>query len=192
MTAQGLAPEQLREWADAQRRGKKVRRAAGSARFQGWSISIFAAFTIVFSLFDPPGLLLGIGMGVTGYFQFVGAARLAKLDAPAARMLGWNQLALGGMLVLYALWGLLHAGSAPLPPEVMSAGARQSLGPMFQSAQELAKLIAMVVYATVAVAAVLGQGWAAWYYFSREKYVRRYEADTPQWIADLQRVAPRA
>jgi hypothetical protein len=191
MAGGGLTPEQLREWADAQRRGKKVRRAAGTARFQGWSISIFAAFTIIFSLFDPPGLLLGIGMGITGYFQFVGAVRLTRLDAPAARMLGWNQLALGAMLVLYALWGLLHVGSAPLPPEVVAAGAGRDLGPMFQSAQDLAKFIAMVVYATVAIAAVLGQGWAAWYYFSREKYIRRYAAETPRWVTELQRAAPR-
>jgi hypothetical protein len=96
------------------------------------------------------------------------------------------------MLVLYALWGLLHAGSAPLPPEIMAAGAGQNLGPMFQSVKDLTTLIAMIVYATVAIAAILGQGWAAWYYFSREKHVRRYLAETPAWVAQLQRAAPRA
>jgi hypothetical protein len=131
-------------------------------------------------------------MGVTAYFQFVGGNRVAKLDASAARMLGWNQLALGAMLVLYALWGLLHASSAPLPPELLAAGAGQNLGPMFQSAKDIATLIAMIVYATVAVAAILGQGWAAWYYFSRGKYIRRYVVETPAWVADLQRAAPPA
>jgi hypothetical protein len=99
MPSDRLTAQQLREWVDAERRGKKVRRAARSARFQGWSIGVCAAFTIIFSLKDPPGLILGIGMGVTAYFQFVGGNRVAKLDASAARMLGWNQLALGAMLV---------------------------------------------------------------------------------------------
>jgi hypothetical protein len=185
-----LSPQQHQEWIQARQRGKKVRRAVRSARFQGWSIGIFAALTILFSLSDPPGLLLGIGMAVVAWMQFAGARRLAALDAPAARMLGWNQLALGGMLVLYALWKLMHAGDAPLPPEVLAAGAGANLGPMLQSVQDLTRLIMVVVYATVALVAVVGQGWMAWYYFSRQSHIRRYVAQTPAWIANLQRITP--
>lgn len=186
-----LTPEQLRQFADAQQRGRKIRRACSTARFQAWSISIFAAFTIIFSLFDPPGLLLGIGMAVTGFFQFQLGNRLSRLDLAAPRRLAWNQLALGAMVVLYAIWGLFHAGSNALPPEVLAAAGGQDIGPMLRSAEDLARMIAILVYATVAFAAVLGQGWAAWYYFSREKYVRGYLAQTPQWIADLQRLGGR-
>ena len=60
----GLTPEQLTELADARRRGTKIRRAISVAKFDAWTIAIFAGFTLMSAIFSWSGAVLGIGMVV--------------------------------------------------------------------------------------------------------------------------------
>ena len=46
-----LTPEQHRVLALANQRAKKIRKAAGIARFNGWATAVFAVFSVPFTLF---------------------------------------------------------------------------------------------------------------------------------------------
>lgn len=182
-----FTPEQMKQLAEARRVGAKVRRAMRVATLSGWTISIFAGLTILFSLFDPAGLVLGLGMGVVGWMELQGAARLRRLDPTAAGALAYNQLILGVLLLGYAAWGLYHALGAPMMAMDPALAASPEVAAMMRPYEGLARLISLVVYVTLAVVAVFGQGGAAWYYASRGKYIREYVQHTPAWIIQLQR-----
>jgi hypothetical protein len=79
-------------------------RTAGVARFSGWTMAIFAGLTIAGSLCGDIGaLLLGIGLGVAAFNELRGARLLRQFDARGPRRLGYNQLGLAGLLVVYAI-----------------------------------------------------------------------------------------
>lgn len=182
-----FTPEQMRQLAEARRLGSKVRRAMRVATLSGWTISIFAGLTVLFSLFDPAGLILGLGMGAVGWMEFQGAARLRRLDDTAAGALARNQIILGVLLLAYAAWGLYHALGAPLMAMDPALAGAPEVAAMMRPYENLARVISLVVYVTLALVAVFGQGGAAWYYASRGKYIRQYAEGTPAWIVQLQR-----
>jgi len=181
-----LASEQLQQLSQAQRAGKKIRRAASVATSDAWGIAIFAALTFIGGLFSPSGLILGLGMGIVATVEFNGAYRLRRLDQQAARMLGWNQLALAGLLILYASWCIYGTLTSDNPWELLdSAGpeVREMLRPM----AGLMRQLTVLVYGCLIAVAIGAQGGLAWYYFSRAKHIRAYLSQTPAWILQMQR-----
>jgi hypothetical protein len=50
----------------------------------------------------------------------------------------------------------------------------------------LSKLITYLIYGTLAMVAIFGQGGTALYYLSRRRYVEDYARQTPQWIIQAQ------
>ena len=58
-----------------------MRRAVNVARFDGWTIGLFGALTLLFGLTTLSGVLLGGGMIAVAAFELRGANRLARLDA---------------------------------------------------------------------------------------------------------------
>src|SRR4051794_30754697 len=87
-----LTAEHFRQIAEARTGWRRVRRAVGVARFDGWSIGVFGALTALFSITSPSGLLLGLGMVAVAAVELWSATRLGRLDPKAARVLGFNQL----------------------------------------------------------------------------------------------------
>jgi hypothetical protein len=181
-----LSPEHLQQLAVARQAARKVRRAAAVASFDAWTIAIFAALSLVTSLTEPSGLLLCVGMIAVAVVEFRGAAALKRLDPDAARTLGFNQLALATMLILYALWRLHAEMSGPSPYAAYTAGdpdLAQMLGPV----ESLTRTIALAVYGAIIVVALFAQGGLAAYYFTRRQHIDAYLRQTPEWILAMQR-----
>lgn len=101
-----LSPEQLTELAAARARSKKIRRAITVATLDGWATAIFAALTFLGGLFHWLGFVLGGAMAIVAYVEFTGAHRLRTLDVTAPRALALNQIFLGSVLLLYAIYSL--------------------------------------------------------------------------------------
>ena len=51
-------------------------------------------------------IAITLGLSIVAYNEFRGRKRLLNFDPSAATMLGWNQLGLLAMIVVYCLWML--------------------------------------------------------------------------------------
>src|SRR3954471_665037 len=105
----GLSPQQLAELVEARKRGTKIRRAVSVAKFDAWTIAIFAGLTMLSAIFSVWGAILGIGMGIVAFVEFKGVERLRRLDPTVAKTLAINQCCLGGLLLIYAIYSILTA-----------------------------------------------------------------------------------
>jgi hypothetical protein len=184
--ASPLSPAHLAEVRAAHARGAKVRRAIGVARFGGWTVGIFGGLTLLFGLFSASGWLMGIGMLIAARGEFRGATGLARFDPLAARRLAWNQVFLAGVLIAYSAWGAWSSLTGPDPLAASAAGSPE-VAQMLAPYGSLVRKLSMMVYAAIALIAVGAQGGTAWYYFSREKHVRAFVAQTPAWVVDFLR-----
>ncbi len=186
-----LTDEHYQELADAELRAKKIRRAVGVAKLDGWSIGAFGALTLLCGLFSVAGWVMGVGMCAIAYIELDGAQRLARFEPGSGKRLGFNQLALGSLLFGYALFGLWRSlyGPDPLASTVESA---PEVAAMVGGFSEVARMIGAAVYGLLALIAIFAQGGTAWFYFSREKYLRAYRAETPEWIVRLNERVPKA
>ena len=131
MTETPLSRDHYRELADAKLRFKKVRAAARVAAFNGWTIGVIAALSAPFALFSIVGLVMAVGFTVVAYTEFRGRRRLLQFDPSAAKVLGWNQIGLLTLIVVYCLWQLWAglSGPSPLAAELESAArTRRRIG----------------------------------------------------------------
>lgn len=185
-----LTRDQLRELSDAKQSAKKIRSAARVASFNGWSLGIGAALSAPFALFSLVGLLLTVGLAVVSFNEFRGRKRLLQFDPAAAKMLGWNQLALLAMIVVYCLW-MLYVGLAGENSFVAQMEAQPELQAALGSMDEMGDLynrLVVILYSSIMAVSVVFQGVNALYYFSRRKYIQAYVRDTPEWVRDVQGV----
>jgi hypothetical protein len=188
-TSPQLSEQNLRELAEARKSLRKVGRAVSVARFDGWTIAIFAGLTFLMGVTDPGNILMALGLGTAAYFELTGASRLRRLDGSAIRMLGFNQFGLAALLTVYALWRIhveLSVGgmiTKMIPSDQMDA---QVLGPLGNVVENLRPLV-IAFYGTVIAVAILGMGAMAWFYFSRRKYLEAYLTQTPEWIIAMQK-----
>jgi hypothetical protein len=189
--AEQWSPEHFAALQAAHVAGRKIRRAARVAAVDGWTIVVFGALTMLLGIGDVSTIVIGAVMVMIGAVEVKGGARLKKLDAGAARVLGWNQVVLGSLLLAYAVWRLVtlrHGGAgADMSAILGTAGADPDVKQMLGGVEELARQIMLWVYLTVAAVAVAGPGVLAWYYFSRARHVRAYLERTPPWIVEMQR-----
>ena len=105
-----LTAAHRRELAAARDRSKVIRKAARVAAFNGWTTAAIAALSAMFLLFDRSGwaIAMTLGLSIVAYNEFRGRKRLLNFDPSAATLLGWNQLGLLAMIVVYCLWSLLR------------------------------------------------------------------------------------
>ena len=185
-TSPQLSEENLRELAVARQSLRKVNRAISVARFDGWTIAIFAAITLLMGFTDPTNIAMALGLGTVAYFELTGAARLRRLDPSAVPMLGFNQFGLGALLTLYALWRIhveLHGGGFLSSLVAEDPADAQVLGPWMG----LGRSLVFGFYGSLIAVAIIGMGGMAWFYFSRRKYLDAYLQNTPQWIIAMQK-----
>lgn len=181
-----LSPEQMLQLGEAQIRWKKIRRAISVARFDAWSVSVFAALTLLSVVFSWIALPLGLGMAAVAFIEFRGADRLRRLDPTAPRMLAFNQIFFGCLLLSYAIHMLYRTHHDPGEySQVIGVGYSDWAGTL-RSMDSLAKLIGTMIYGGLAVVAITVQGGTALYHFTRERHVRNYVAQTPPWIMQMQ------
>ena len=178
-----LTEAHLQQLAAARRAAKKLRRAAGVANFDGWTLAFFAGLTLLFGITSVDGWISGLVLAAMAFIELRGAARLRVLDPMAPRMLGLNQAALAGLIILYALWQIyqqstgkseLAAAAAATDPQVA-----EMVGPMVQQ-------VTLVLYGGLIAVAICAQGGLALYYFTRARTLRLYREQTPQWILQMQ------
>lgn len=185
-----LGAAQQRELADANRRARTVRRAAGVAAFNGWTTGLLAACSAPFAWFGAVNLLIAGGLGVVAFNEFRGRRRLLRFDPSGAALLGWNQLGFLAGIVAYCLWRVAAGffGEGPFAAEL---AAKPELRQVFDSAEgfDAAYRVAIVAfYGLVIVLSLLFQGGNAVYYFTRRRHVGAYLRDTPEWVVRLQRL----
>ncbi len=181
--ASPLSAEHLREMQDARQRAGRIRRCIAVATFDGWSVGVFGALTLLFGVFSVVGWVLGGSMCAIAYVELSAVDRLKRLDPSVARRLGWNQIALATLLLGYAGWSLHGAWFGPGPLAATIAAAPEMLAPY----ASIARLISVAVYVALAAVAIFAQGGTALYYFTREKHIRTYREQTPAWIVEFQR-----
>jgi hypothetical protein len=182
-----LSAEHLLDLQRARTALRKVRRAISVASFDGWTIGAFAALTLLFGLNSLSSVSIGLARGAIAYVELRGASQLRRLDPRAARTLGFNQLALGMVLIVYALWrtfSILRYGSGAY--DVVSASDPQ-MAQMLQPVENLTRLISLAIYAALIVIGVFAQGGLALFYFTRAKHIEAYLAQTPAWIVAMQK-----
>lgn len=181
-----LSPEDLRQLEAARKRAKSIRRAIGVARFNGWSVGLFAALSLLVGLFSLKSLLIGAVLAVVAYNEFAGARQLRCYDERAARRLGFNQIGLGVVLVVYAVWSICGAVAAPSSFEAALAAGDQAT-PLIGSIESLQTTVTLAVYGGLIIASIVIQGGTAWYYFTRGACIRAYRRDTPAWVLEVDR-----
>lgn len=179
----------MAQLAEAQTRTKKIRRAAGTATVNAWSVGIFAAPSLVMGIFDLPTFLIGAGLAIVAYNENRGAKMFRRIDMKAPKLLGFNQIGLGAILVVYGIYGLLSAMSGPnyYDEQIMKM---PQLAPTLEPLGELYQLASILVYGCIIGISIIFQGLTAWYYFSRTKIMRAYVDQTPSWILDVQKNMP--
>jgi hypothetical protein len=181
-----LSANNLRELELAQRRAKRIRRAIGVARFNGWTIGSFAGLSLLLGIFSLTSLLVGLALAVVSYNEFSGAKALQRFDSAAPRRLGLNQIGLCCVVILYSLWSIYSTLTGPNPYEAAMAAGGQAVE-ILGSIEQLQNTLTFGVYGAVIVLSIIFQGGMAWYYFTRKRLVRGYVSETPGWIIDLQR-----
>jgi hypothetical protein len=186
-----LSVEHQQQLADAHRRAGKVIAASKVAAFNGWTAAVFAALTLPFALFGPSALLISAGLGVIAYNELRGRKLLRRFDLRGPRLLGFNQLGLLGMIIIYGVWRIWAGLTGPNPYEEHIA-ATPELESMLGPVAELHVTLTLLVYVSVIVFSIIFQGLTAWYYFSRLGHIRAYRAQTPAWIVQLQQLTPAA
>ncbi|MFI5379662.1 MAG: hypothetical protein ACHRHE_10220 [Tepidisphaerales bacterium] len=179
-----LSPEHLGQLAAARASAGKIRRAISIARFDGWTIATFAGLTLICGLASPVSLVLGLGMGAAAFVELRAATRLRRLDPAAIRTLACNQLALGSLLILYALFSLYVQFTGP-GVYAQAAASDPALADALRPFESLSRALSLGVYALVILIAIFAQGGLALFYFSRARHLHAYLAQTPPWIIRL-------
>ena len=179
-----LAPHHRQQLAAARINRRRIERAAVVARLSAWTTAVLAAVTLMGTLFSVTALILGAALAVVAYHEFKGLGLLRQLDGKAMTVLGYNQLGLGLIVVIYSLWNIWAAwmGPSPIPEDLRQ---NQELARMFGSIDELHRVIAVIFYGTIIALSVVAQGLMARYYFSRARYLQTFLRRTPRWIVDL-------
>ena len=135
---------------------------------------------------------MAAGLCVIGVVEYKGYQRMRRADPNAARMLGTNQLALLGLIVLYCLAQMAafspeQARAAAISPEVRAQLANlPSMAKAIDSdIDRLAPLATYGFYGLVIVLSIAFQGGLARYYFTRRRHLEAFNAQTPPWIRRL-------
>ncbi|MGD0769540.1 MAG: hypothetical protein ABSB42_15260 [Tepidisphaeraceae bacterium] len=182
-----LSQENLRELQAARKSLSKIRRAVSTARFEGYSVAICGALTVLMNTDSFACVLVGTVLAGIGIVEIVGASRLRRLEAGAVRMLTINQLSLAVLILLYALWNLHAEVAHPVSdfPDLSPSDAKL-LGQMDSSVLGITHEAMLLLYGSLIAAAAVEAGMA-WYYHSRGGHLREYLARTPPWIITMQK-----
>ena len=185
-TGPQFTPENLGQLQAARTDMRKLRRAVSVATFDGWTLGIFGALTVLMGLTDPTNLVLGIAMVAAALVELRSVPRLRMLDPAIPKRLAINQLAMGAVLLLYAGWRMvvtLRSGAG----ELMSlAGTDPQVRQIIEPFDGLMRMVTLAVYCGMMVIAIFGQGGMALYYFSRGRHLQDYLTRTPPWIIAMQ------
>jgi hypothetical protein len=186
-TGDPLTAAHRRQVAVARERSKSIRRVAQVASFNGWVTAIMAALSMPFALLSPSGLEIAAGLFIVAYNEFRGRRRVLGFDPGGATFLGWNQLGLLAIIVVYCAWSLYTnlTGPSALAADAESYAALESALGSLDGVEGLYRQVVILVYGTVIALSVIFQGGNALYYFSRREHVATFVEETPDWVRNL-------
>ncbi len=193
-----LTFEHMQQLAAADVRAKKLRSAAGVAKFNGYTLAVFSVFSLMWGLgelaidgfnvrvLDWETFIVGAGLGAIAWNELRGRTMLMQFQPRSTSVLGWNQLALLVLIVIYAAWMLCKS---LLGPGVTDQVLKQQPGldNMLGDMKGLERMITIAVYGSLIAGTLIFQGLNSLYYFTRGRLLRSYIAETPPWVVELQR-----
>lgn len=176
-----LSPEQREELTTATERAGKILGAGKVASFNGWTLGVIGAISLLFGLFSLTSFIAGACLLLVAWNEFRGRDMLRSFDPKGPDLLWKNQTGLMSAVIAYCAWSIYKAKAHP------SAEVAQL--------EELAGLPAdfitdmtVTVYASAILLTLLFQGLNARYYFARVQMLADYLRETPDWIVDLQKI----
>ena len=181
-----LSGEHFRQIAEANCRAHKALRPAKLAALNGWVTAVSAGGCVLMAWADPMLLLWAAGLAWIAWGEFAGRRKVRRFDPEGATRLAWNQLALMGIVVTYAAWGLHGALTGPNPYAGQAAAVPEAAATL-NSIGRLYLVLRASVYGALIGGSLLMQGLAAWYCWACAKRIRSHVTITAPWILDLQR-----
>jgi hypothetical protein len=167
-------------------RAKPIEKAVRYAHFSGWTTLLAGVLSIPFAFGNTPMLIFTVVLAGIGTRELTLRRSLKSLDQAAPTKLAINQLMLGGVLMIYAVFMLLSAPAETMVESAMNAD------PMMQSAPELngmmddliqlEQVATALIYVGMIVLAVFFQGGTALYYFFKGPKLRKLHSETPDWV----------
>ena len=175
-----LSPSQQEDFAKAGERARKILAAGKVATFNGWTLGVLGALSLLFGLFSMVGFIVGVCLAVVAWNEFRGRGLLRRFDSRGLRILVWNQVGLMVLVVAYCLWSMFRTVAHP-SNEVLQLEELAGIPADFVND------LTMTVYGLTILLTLLFQGLNARYYFARIRLLADYLRETPRWIIDLQR-----
>ena len=147
-----LSAAHLGELKAARGRAKKIRRVVAVAMFNGWTLAFAAAISLVILVFDRSliNLVLVAIITVFAVNELRGAAGVKRFEPASARMMGWNQLALAGAVLVYCSWRIWETKYHPKPRDPSGSAEVDAM------LADYAGLETTITYAVYAAMALLG------------------------------------
>lgn len=174
--------EQLRQIC---KRARPIERAAGYAKFSGWTTLLAGAFSLPFSLKSMAMLIFCVCLAGIGTRELTLRRKLLALETTTPKKLAINQLVLGFTLTAYAIFMLISApGDSMMQSAIGSDPMLQSvpeLSGMMDDMANLERLAKALIYAGLIVIAVFVQGSTAIYYACKAKALRKLHKHSPEW-----------
>lgn len=186
-----FTPAHTQELTRANERAKPIRRAARVASFNGWFSALAALCSAPFAFFSVIGLVATVVLAAVAWNEFRGRRRLLAFDPSAAAILGWNQLGLLALIVVYCLWMIYSslAGGNPLEADLKANPELNEMLGLHGGVDALYRQIVIQFYGVVILLSAIFQGATAYYYFTRRRLVEDYLSQTPAWARDIQRAS---
>ncbi|HUX00147.1 MAG: hypothetical protein WBD63_03010 [Phycisphaerae bacterium] len=172
-------------------RRRKMKSAAGVARSSAIVTLVIGFLALPFVLWSPSlsGVVVVVGVITVGVREWMGYEKMRRAETGAAGHLGWNQVALVGVITFYCLLQMASFSpeemkAAALSPEVrsLSAALPGMMAGIDKMVETWAPYAVYGFYSLLIVVSIGFQGGMALYYFSRRKYVEAFNRETPAWV----------
>lgn len=167
---------------------KAVRAAARTSLISAEITLSIGVIALVLSAMwrDLGGALMAAGVCAVGAVEYSGYRRMRRADPAAARLLGYNQLAFLGLILIYCLIQMLtFSTDHALSPEVRSQLGGMPTKEIDQIIEQWAPLVTYGFYGLVMLLSVGCQGGLALYYFTRRRRVEAFTCQTAEWVRRL-------
>lgn len=172
-------------------RRRKMKSAAGVVRSSAIVTLVIGFLALPFVLWSPSlsGVVVVVGVITVGVREWMGYEKMRRAETGAAGHLGWNQVALVGVITFYCLLQMASFSpeemkAAALSPEVrsLSAALPGMMAGIDKMVETWAPYAVYGFYSLLIVVSIGFQGGMALYYFSRRKYVEAFNRETPAWV----------
>ena len=176
---------------------RRARAAQGvvrkASRVAAWDAGITLTIGLAGILFSTLVSWSWLGIFITAGISGVGVAGLAGWDRmqdgnpSAATLLGFNQIVLMGLIVIYCVIQMATFSPAEL---TASAGSLKGFGDfgslgIDSALTDAGPALVRGFYGLIILLTVCGQGGMAFYYFSRRRRLEEFRSDAPDWVRRL-------